>query len=176
MSFCTKKICENKSVLKYQWLQELSIHSLLVSGILLFGVCLHWFSKQRHHSHPFVQQQLQSRDPSSNLLDGPCFCFAKLKRLIRLVEKKILAFSVCECSWNSRCANVRYVEASIEIYCFIPARHHIRYSFRFLALSVEKHLSVRIRMQCTYFSFLFLINLQSCRKSVFCFVIMVYEI
>ncbi len=31
--------------------------SLLSSGILFFCVCLHWFSKQHHHSHPFVQQQ-----------------------------------------------------------------------------------------------------------------------
>ncbi len=33
-----------------------------------------------------------------------------------------------------------YVETPIEIYCFIPARHRIRYSFRFFALSVERPL------------------------------------
>ncbi len=33
-----------------------------------------------------------------------------------------------------------YVEASVEIYCFIPARHRVRYSFRFFVLSVERPL------------------------------------
>ncbi len=54
-----------------------------------------------------MQQQLQSRDPCSNLLDGPCFCFAKLKRFVGLVEYFFLCifgvrifveFAVCECS------------------------------------------------------------------------------
>ncbi len=47
-------------------------HPLLSLRILFFGVCLHWFWKQRHHSHPFVQQQLLgSCDLSSNLIGRP---------------------------------------------------------------------------------------------------------
>ncbi len=71
-----------------------------------------------HHSHPLVQQQLfRSRDSSLNLI-GRCFHFAQLKRFVRLVRLFFfLAFSVRECF-------AVYVEASIEIYCFILACHH----------------------------------------------------
>ncbi len=56
------------------------------------------------------------------LLDGPCFCFAKLKRIVGLVRKKNI------CIFGALMFAV-YVEASIESYCFIPAHHRVRYSF-----------------------------------------------
>ncbi len=116
--------------------------STLLSGKLFFVVCLHWFSKQRHHSHPFVQQQLlRSRDPSSNLIGRSVFSLCETEKIRRTGWKKTFAFSVRECS--------RPVEASIGICCFIPARHRVRNSFSFFALSVERPLLPRFVMSQT---------------------------
>ncbi len=67
------------------------------------------------------------------LLEGPCFCFAKLKRFVRLDEKKNRRIFG---AWTF----ALYVEASIGSCCFIPAHHRVRNSFRFFALSVERPL------------------------------------
>ncbi len=61
-------------------------------------------------------------------LDGPCSRFAKLKRFVRLDEKKK----------HLRSRFAVFVEASIGSCCFIPACHHVRNSFCFFALSVER--------------------------------------
>ncbi len=75
-------------------------------GKLFFSVCLHWFSKQRQHSHPFVQQQLfRSRDPSLNLVGRPVFSLCKTEKIHRTgLKKKKTHF---------RCANVRGLWGSI---------------------------------------------------------------
>ncbi len=80
--------------------------STLLSGKLFFCVCLHWFSKQRHHSHPFVQQQLlRSRYPSSNLIGQPVFSLCKTEKICRTGRKKK--------HLHFRCANVRGLCGSI---------------------------------------------------------------
>ncbi len=82
-----------------------NLASTLLSRILYFVVCLHWFSKQRHHSHPFVQQQLlQSCYPSSNLIGRPVFSLCETEKIRRTGQKKHLHF---------RCANVRGLCGSI---------------------------------------------------------------
>ncbi len=52
------------------------------------------------------------------------------KKLKDWLEKNISIFGVRMFAVN--------VEASIEVYCFIPTRHRVRYSFCFFTLSVEK--------------------------------------
>ncbi len=113
--------------------------STLLSEILFFGVCLHWFSKQRHHSHPFAQQQLlRSRYPSSNLIGRPVFSLCETEKIRRSVRKKNIRI------FGARMFAV-YVEASIGSCCFIPACHRVRNSFCFFALSVERPLIPRAR-------------------------------
>ncbi len=63
--------------------------STLLSRRLFFGVCLHWFSKQRHHSHPFMQQQLlRSRYLSSNLIGRPLFSLCETEKIRQTGRKK----------------------------------------------------------------------------------------
>ncbi len=110
--------------------------STLLSRILFFVVCLHWFSKQRHHSHPFVQQQLlRSRDPSSNLIGRPVLSLCETEKIRRTGRKKNIHI------FGARMFAV-YVEASIGSCCFIPAHHRVRNSFCFFALSVERPLCI----------------------------------
>ncbi len=89
----------------------------LLSEMLFFGVCLYWFSKQRHHSHLFAQQQLlRSRDPSSNPIGRLVFSLCKTEEIHRTGRKKYI------CIFGARMFAV-YLEASIGSCCFIPVCH-----------------------------------------------------
>ncbi len=80
--------------------------STLLSRILFFVVCLHWFSKQSHHSRPFMQQQLlRSRDSSSNLIGRPMFLLCETEKICQTGRKKKHT--------HFRCMNIRALCGSI---------------------------------------------------------------
>ncbi len=105
--------------------------STLLSWILFFGVCLHWFSatiltllcKSSCSGHVILAQIW---------LDAHVFALRNWKDSSDWTKKNI-------CIFGARMFAV-YLEASIGSCCFIPARHRIWNSFRFFALSVERPL------------------------------------
>ncbi len=97
--------------------------STLLSGILFFVVCLHWFSKQHHHPHPFVQQQLhRSRYPSSNLIGRSVFSLCETEKIRRTGHFFSSYF---------RCSNVRGLCGSIHrklLFYSIASEIHLAFS------------------------------------------------
>ncbi len=75
---------------KQQMLFCVSIHFLLSQNTLLWSL----FSKQRHHSRLFVQQQLLwAYDPSSNLIGQPVSLRSDGENIDTYDEKKNLFFT-----------------------------------------------------------------------------------
>ncbi len=109
--------------------------STVLSRILFFVVCLHWFSKQSHHSHPFMQQQLlRSRDSSSNLIGRPMFLLCETEKICQTGRKKKHT--------HFRCMNIRALCGSIlrKLLFYSSASSQSEIRFRFFALSVERPL------------------------------------